>query len=175
MRDFQRARVYRAEDYIDESRYMILSSIQDCIDYASRIWEDPIFRARFPKSSKARIPTIKASKSECQANAYWPPHEKITIPLRLLYDYWVLHELAHIITEREHETDDETRIKHGPEWCDTMLWLVEKYIGKKMAIDLCEAFLIEGVRFNYRINSPCGITMDKSLPTLATGTEWSTR
>lgn len=174
MRDGQRSRVYNAEAYID-SKGMVLGDVDTCTCFAEAVWADPTFQERFPIASKTKPPSISASRSEWGGMYYWPPKEKITISKNSMTDLVLLHELAHSITEREYETTDENRINHNWQWCDIYLFLIEKFAGKPLAIDLQEAFLVEKVRFTYRINNSCGIIMDKSSPTQVTGTGWCTK
>lgn len=148
MRDFQRARVYRAEDYIDSARFITFSTIDECRNYANLIWQNPKIRARFPTACERPLPNILKGKSKTVSYAYWPPYEKITLSRNGQKDYWIIHEIAHIITEREYGQSGDW-IKHGPEWVATHLFLVKVMLGTELAQDLTEAFLVEGVKFTH--------------------------
>lgn len=147
MRDFQRARVYRAEDYLDESTFLKFSNIRECREYAESIWSNPAIRARFPKACSTEKPPIKQAKTSSQSSqAYWPPHEKVTLSKHGQNDYVVIHELAHIITEREYAKGEDW-IKHGPLWADVHLFLVKTMLGRDFYLNVVEAFEMEGVQY----------------------------
>src|SRR6476469_2473039 len=120
MRDYQRARIYRAEEYLDRNRFVKFSSIEECREYANVVWSAPTLRARFPKALKRKAPPIKVARSKVSNLAYLPPNERVTLCELGWCDYWVLHELAHIITEREFAVKGN-RLRHGPLWVDTHL------------------------------------------------------
>lgn len=153
MRDFQRAKVYRAEEYVF-SKAMQLDTIQLCEMYTSSVWDDPRFKEKFPRAHKGGPPPVKHSpRMKGGALAYFAPNEKISLSSKGMTDLVVIHEIAHIVVEREHQTDDESRIFHGPEWVDTYIKLTEMFVGRPVAVELTDALLAENVRFTYQINN----------------------
>lgn len=150
MRDYQRAKVYRAEEYLLD-RWMELGDIQACIRYAEMVWANPTFQARFPKAYSGNVPKIIPSRGSRYAHAYHPPKERVALPEWAMNDYVLVHELSHIVCEREFATGPKTWIKHGPVWCGVMLFMLELFLGRRVAEDLCEAFVMEGVEYK-RVN-----------------------
>lgn len=148
MRDYQRARVYRAEEYLDVDRFLEFSSIRECNEYAEIVWSNPKIRARFPKACKLEKPHIRESRSKVNSHAFLPPEHTIALSKvgGDLTDYAIIHELAHIITENEFTKNDDW-ILHGPQWVDVLLFLVKTMLGNQFYDDLVEAFLMEGVDF----------------------------
>jgi len=128
MRDFQRARLYRAErEALGEDPWMKRLSFEECrqlVQSAARYVRGPV-----PK-------VVYYARRYATASAH-----EIILPRWAWIPWIVLHEYAHLLT----------RDGHGPEFAGTYLRLVRRFMGKEAADALRKAYRL--CRVKYRRNS----------------------
>lgn len=126
MRDFQRARVYRAEGRLAFDLVGMLEL--DALAGTLRRDFDMPFRLRFEPG---------VSRAAASLPGAW-----IVLGDTRHTRHDLLHEFAHLLAERGHEGQN-----HGPLWVAVYLELVRRYLGPAPADALLDALDLEGVQW----------------------------
>lgn len=132
-RDFQRSRVYRAQNVLWQSgkRFHSREEVQDYVDRVSR---SRLWRSFEAAPSRIEVRTARGASS---ASLHHKPVIRISHWHRC--ERTVLHELAHQATGPHG--------KHGPLFCTHYLDLVGHFLGADARYMLEESFRTQRVRF----------------------------
>jgi putative metallohydrolase (TIGR04338 family) len=131
-RDFQRSRVYKAEQTVPKGK--TFSSLEDTQQWVNAVmtkdeWIFPIKHIKVRDGRSNRSVRGKAN------------HGNIWLPQQTRYEMYVLHELTHAI-----KISDPC---HGEEFCGIFLYLVEKVMGSTQATQLKRGFDLYGVKVQH--------------------------
>lgn len=66
----------------------------------------------------------------------------------IMHELWLLHELAHILVQREQRGQPKRDAGHGRRWCAVYLQLVRRFVGTLPYTLLRNQFRAGGVKFN---------------------------
>ena len=141
-RDSQMSRVYMAEGGVDGgSRLETVTEMQ--------AWVDKIMRSVWWKNRYSYITYIQVmpgrgckcalaswSKDRRNPRGTWIP--SIKIPIWARYQFTILHEMAHHVTNPTRFKD--AYASHGPEFCWNFLALVKRWMGAADYADLRSKF-----------------------------------
>lgn len=140
MRDFQRSKVYKAEEVLNlhpANKWILkISDIQELLNnILTRFW----FKSQYPNINKITVYDGRGRSSACgwQNGAGTQASMKIPKSHRKLHT--ILHELAHGIYEG-------TSDKHGPTFCANYLILVQNVMGDDAWKTLSESFRVHEVK-----------------------------
>jgi putative metallohydrolase (TIGR04338 family) len=151
MRDSQRKRVYTAERAAfpdcSETSDPTLPTVEDIERYVKKVWGSKRVQAAFPRSTLhySRVPEVADGRGCRRAIAYGT--YQITIPKWARREWVVLHELAHIIVERERLHPKNEIADHGWHFCEVYLKLVLYMMGREAHDALKASFKKHKVKF----------------------------
>lgn len=131
-RDAQRQKVYDAEGVLD-SMGKKLPTVPEMQEYADRLMFTAWFQRRWGRRSIVVRPGYRRRRGAAVGR-------QIRMPKWTRYESYVLHEIAHVLTQRNDEPF------HGPRFCAVLLALVEHQMGKEAAQALRESFRKHKVR-----------------------------
>jgi putative metallohydrolase (TIGR04338 family) len=145
MRDVQRKRVYDAEaeafDHDKNTNDPTFREVKAVEKYVKKVFAMKRVQKEWTRANWA--PRVKDGRGCRYPCAYGGV--TIVMPVWARREWVILHELAHIITEREYTS--KTKAPHGWEFCKTYLRLVEIVMGKGAYLSLEKSFLKHGVKF----------------------------
>lgn len=139
------SKVYQAESLISWGQDDI--GFDKSVSLISDIWNKKEFKAAFPKAAERPAPIVQKGRRGWHPTAHLGKEEKIVLPPNWRNISTVLHEVAHIVTEREYAIDEDWHF-HSWRWCQTLLFLITLILGEKEASDMTIAFVMEGVKFH---------------------------
>ncbi|KZX58053.1 hypothetical protein A3709_20795 [Halioglobus sp. HI00S01] len=135
-RDFQRQKVYAAESIAFPRADQTLMSLPEI-----RVMVKGVVNGPYWQSHKC-YKRIKVKDGRGTRRGYASSEERsISLPKFARYESYVLHELAHLLTEHTHPGASA----HGRFWCKHLLALVNEHIGRLEAVRLHYAFITGGV------------------------------
>ena len=139
-RDFQRARVYRAETPVPSSP---LPGIDACATFADRVVGTLWWQARFPDHTLALVPRFRPGNGARQA--FFREEEgggySITLPRRYRTKGIVLHELAHWAL-----SEDPALPHHGRTFTRLLLDATAEFCGPERAVALDLSYRAQRVK-----------------------------
>jgi putative metallohydrolase (TIGR04338 family) len=141
-RDGQRSKVYKADDALKPFA-VPLKSVADVERFVLKVWASKRAQAAFPRAVGSwRQPYVKDGRGTRSATGgEW----HISIPRWARWSDVVLHELAHVITIREHFS---LRVAgHGWQFCGVFLKLVLYIMGREAHDALKASMKIYRVRY----------------------------
>lgn len=155
-RDTQRSRVYAAENAAFRGYPVAsdrLADVESIERFVRDVWSRKRVAASFPSVARwqraqlagggllrGSLPTVKDGRGRRRAGA---TTSFITMPVWSRSKWVVLHELAHVITCREHPS----AAGHGWEYCEVYLRLVRCVLGVEAHKQLKASFKAHRVRF----------------------------
>lgn len=135
IRDYQRAKVYRAErmawERVPGSKFNHLDHVQAWID---EIVNSRWFRGQFPSRISRLGVTVKDGRGRRKACANG---RTIKLPRWARSDWVTLHELAHVISDHQR---GPARAAHGREFCKVYKTLVARWMGTEAFRALTDAY-----------------------------------
>jgi putative metallohydrolase (TIGR04338 family) len=130
VRDSQRTRLYTAERVI-RKQGRTFDSIEEIQAYVDRLTASAWWKRRYPERKITVVP-----KHHGAATA-WSWRSRIEMPRWSWCEAVVLHEVAHIATDRKYGS---SAAAHGREYARTFLELVRHKMGKDAGADLKASF-----------------------------------
>lgn len=123
-RDTQRARLYKADDVLAQWSKP-LPKVADMERFVKKVWSSKRLKASYPKAMKIRPPAVKDGRGHSRnaTGGYW----EIDMPRWSRTTAVVLHELAHVITQREFPA----AAAHGWEYSGVYLRLALLFMGRE--------------------------------------------
>jgi len=157
--DYQRERVYRAEDAsgIKHAPQLQFLNIAECQEYVNKVCNNWHFKYKVGEFHALIVPRTHGAALGARRS---PTIGRIYLP-RWAYSEWViLHELAHCVTPAA------AGGAHGRRWCRMYMDLVERHMGDKWSTALRQSFLKFGVKTSPRrppsvISDKCAAMRDK--------------
>ena len=132
-RDYQRAKVYKAEDLVKVGSIKF-KSLAETQEFVNSIVKSCWYKNRFFRWSRVKV-------EDGRKVAYGFPTEGfIHAPKWARTNLFILHEFAHVIGRMD--VPD-----HGKEFCALYLLLVKRWIGPDCAKELKEKFKEFGVEY----------------------------
>lgn len=141
LRDTQRSKVYKAERVLRQFAKP-LPKVADVERFVKKQMARKAITNRYPRAT--RVTKVKDGRGRRAACA-WAGHT-ISIPLWARNDAIVLHEMAHIIVNREFWNVDYA--SHGWRFASVFLDLVRFVMGRDAHDALKASFKEHGVKFN---------------------------
>ena len=160
-RDNQRSKVYKADNVLKQYSEP-LPSVADVEQYVRKVWDRKVLQKAFPNALGRlwALPYVKDGRRNRTAKGC---SLYIVIPRWARNSAVVLHELAHVITSREHQGV----AAHGPEYCRVFLRLVQSMMGSE-AHDKFKDTMKE-LKIRHRLKKACKpISMERRLQLLET-------
>ncbi len=151
MRDSQRKRVYTAESAAfpnnPKTGEPTLPAVSDVDLYVKKVWHSKRVQAAFPRATRTYYgaPTVLDGRGCRKASAI--STHTIKMPRWSRREWVVLHELAHIIVEREYWAQRNEIPAHGWLFCETYLKLVLYMLGREAHDALKASFKAHKVKF----------------------------
>jgi putative metallohydrolase (TIGR04338 family) len=151
MRDSQRKRVYTAESLAfltsPKTGEPTLPTVDDVDRYVKKVWHSKRVQAAFPRATRTYYgaPTVLDGRGCRKASAI--STHTIKMPRWSRREWVVLHELAHIIVEREYLELRKETAPHGWLFCETYLKLVLYMLGREAHDALKASFKAHKVKF----------------------------
>jgi len=145
-RDEQRSRLYAAENQIKAFLRDPLPKIEQMQAFVDEILGSPWLQSQFGSRILSPI-TVLPGRRRRQATAHFFM-SIIKVPKALRSKFIVLHEVAHILTDRYYGQD--VTEAHGPQFATFLLMLVDHFLGREDCEELLEAFARWGVAHLYR-------------------------
>lgn len=143
-RDYQRKRVYDAENWAETSIYTLPESLEWVTKTIHSWIADPRFIERYGEVKQVTIMPGKGARRCSMRVTPEEGHLKLCFPKHGRHPMVLAHELAHYCSD----TGWSHNIAwHGIEFCSDYLWLVETFVGKEEALLLKEAFDHYGVEY----------------------------
>jgi len=143
-RDSQRSKVYSAEEVLKAFEEP-LPSVQDIERFVACVWKSQRVKSAFsratPRASEPRVKDGRGRRKACGSSS------AISMPVWSRNNWIVLHELAHVICQREHGMRVAA---HGWEYCAIYLRLVLYVLGREAHDKLKASFKQHRVRFRAR-------------------------
>jgi len=140
-RDFQITKVYKSEAALEDFR-VFFDSLADTKTYIEYVLSQTWFKERWPEYKKVKLGDGRGRRSGVAYHDSFPNKIiHIGLPLFARRNYYVLHEIAHCLT-------DSDLAPHGEEFCGTYLFLIEKMLGIKAWIALTNSFDRKGVKYH---------------------------
>lgn len=143
-RDTQRRRVYKAERVLIPiaRRFQTIGEVRS---FVHAVWIDPNVRELFdeihsPKALWPWPPEVKDGRGRKHAGGC---ADFITLPTWARTDHIILHELAHVFTQR---LCGRAAAGHGWQFCQVFHRLVWVIMGENAAKVLAGSFRLHGVR-----------------------------
>lgn len=136
-RDSQQSKVYNAEWAYQKVHGVgtKFDSIEECRKYINRIVKSKTWEKLC--NGKAKTLTVEEHRSQSYLGlAHWGGH--ITLNKSGMNKYVILHEMAHCSGGNMH---------HDFSFCDTLLKLVSRFIGREEAVTLKKCFKEKNVRY----------------------------
>ena len=152
MRDSQKYRLYRAEEFLAGKFCRRFDTVADAHAYANKLLNDPWIREHYPYAPKAVRVIHKngAGVAEALTKLIRLPKWAYTIPT-------LLHEITHIIVQhgvkRGHLPSKEGA-SHGRAFCRVMHHLIEHYICEEAATELKVQYKARGIKWQKTRTSP---------------------
>ena len=152
-RDFQRARVYRSENIMEESKDMLgkrLETVREMQLWVDKILKSKWFKVRWPYLTSIEV---KDGRGRRIATGYArgiystenPSTEGIIkMPKWSRCEMIIIHEVAHVITDHEYMGRVPA---HGIQFCNLYLNMVRRFMGTGWHAQLKDAFKKEKVKF----------------------------
>lgn len=142
-RDAQRRKVYDAEIEAGLKRGTPrFEYISDVRDYVLKVRTNGYLRRRYEHSLQPPIDVQDGGNRAARATGNV---SRIRLPRWAWSEYIVLHELAHVITEREYGILNTAW--HGREYCEILLDLVRFMLGRDQHDELKRRYKELGVKF----------------------------
>ncbi len=145
-RDNQKSRLYNAEDslidFVAGCEAKRLPSLRDCQKLVDRIVKSKWWQKR------SRIKVIRVTNGRTMALAKLLRLE-IAMPVELRNDQYVIHEMAHMLT-------DDNAESHGPEFASNYLALLRRFKGVRAANELKAIFDNSDVKYRCKKCKDCG-------------------
>jgi len=145
-RDSQRSRVYRAERTVPPDKFF--NDIEEVREYVDKIVSSRWWKNRYPWVKKV---FVEHRTRGCNALGYAPSlfctAGRISLPRWAWNNITVLHELAHTVV-----IPRPTIASHGPEYCKTLLALVDRWGPSEGGKQLRAAFKQHRVKYIVRKN-----------------------
>lgn len=143
-RDTQRKRLYRAELVLRPGSHRF-RSMRETTAFAMAVWYDPNVRALIDEEQWhlmdwSNPPRIKDGRGRRHAGGC---ASYITLPVWSRTDHIVLHEMAHVITQR---LFGKQVAGHGWQFCKVFHLLVWVILGEKVARVLMASYEFHGIR-----------------------------
>jgi putative metallohydrolase (TIGR04338 family) len=143
-RDSQRLKLYRAERVLQPISRRF-SSMEEVNHFATAVWTDDNVRAMFDGIEEERAqwhihPGIKDGRGRKHAGGCYA---YVTLPTWARTDHFILHELAHVLTQR---ICGLNAAGHGWQFCAIFHRLVQVIMGEHAAAVLKGAFVLHGVK-----------------------------
>lgn len=137
--DYQRDRVYRAEDAsgIKTCQQKTFPSIEACQQYVDSLTTKSYFKRRFGVVMITAIYRPVGHAMGCRINE---TKGKIWLPRWAWAEWVILHEMAHAINP------PAAGSAHGRRWCKIYLELVKENMGQEWSTRLRETFVKYGVK-----------------------------
>ena len=147
-RDTQRGRLYQAENEVKAVLRDVLPTVGQMQSFVDEILRSRWLQGQFGTRMLSPI-TVVAKHGQRQATAHFFM-STIKIPKAGRSKFIVLHEVAHILTDRLYGQD--VTEPHGPHFATFLLMLVGHFLGAEDCQDLLAAFRRNGVAHSYRGN-----------------------
>lgn len=142
-RDFQRKRVYTAEDRCPAMRAEYVTDIHELRAWVKQITEHRVFLYFYPQYHASGITVLDGRG---RSRALGSPRGYIKMPRWTRSKLVVLHEIAHVVSPW-------TEL-HGELFCQNYLTLVRYILGEPEHHALQLRMQIEGVRFKPALELP---------------------
>jgi putative metallohydrolase (TIGR04338 family) len=139
-RDGQRARVYKSDKALTAIAAPLLT-VKDIERYVKRVMTMKRVRDTFPRSARYQILEIKDGRGRRSACGW---SGGISIPTWARNEGIVIHELAHVVCQREHGYNVAG---HGWQFCSIYLTLTLHAMGREAHDALKKAFKENRVRY----------------------------
>lgn len=143
-RDFQRKRVYDAEEILkDRSRRF--ETVEEIEAYTKKITRSRWFKKRWPRLKRLDIWNGRANSRGLGSyrGLGWGV---LRLPRWCRWESYILHELAHVVTGTQYKFVPF----HGREFCKNYLALIGRWMGKEAAKDLRQSFREHRVKWVLR-------------------------
>ena len=143
MRDFQRAKAYKAERELSIWTYngQDFRSVAEMQKYVDRLTSYKWFVDQFGSGWKITVKDGRGRRKACGAMT-GARTGYVKMPLWSRSKLVLLHEVAHAINKRWD--------RHGPYWAASYILLVEKMLGEEIAQELRANFRKHNVDFSWR-------------------------
>lgn len=144
-RDSQRSKVYRAEraaGLVGHETAPELATVPLIEDYVETLMGRAWFKRRWPMAANREV---EVRPGRGARRAFASGSRSITIPRWARHEGVILHEMAHIIVQREYQRSEAAA--HGWQFCHVYLELVRYAIGREAADELKAQFRNCKVRY----------------------------
>lgn len=139
VRDYQRGKVYKAEDAVfDKDKNAEMESLDEVRAYMGKVTGSDHWKAQ-EGWQRVKVGDGRGRRAAC----YKPTKKQVCFPLWSRSKWIIIHEMAHCLTHRT--TKDGTG--HGTHFAGHYLSLVEELLGSDSAHALAESFSKHGVRW----------------------------
>jgi hypothetical protein len=148
LRDFQRKKVYKAEEaafFGPPDNTIAIGSILEAQGMVNKIVRTSEGKVRYP--GVEHVAVRGGPSSSRRAYGFYFPEIRtgvITLPECWFFEHTLIHELAHVVTDCILPNE-----WHGPGFCRVYLDLMKKHCSSKYAhVDLLAAFVEKGVKYD---------------------------
>lgn len=144
MRDYQRSKVYAAEDRaFGKSKPPEFQTLSECESFAilivsSDYWQSCKGRKRF------KLTDGRGRRRACYYGRNGSKADRYALPKWARSRWIIIHEFAHGLTDHVHEDAPW----HGSIFCSHYLSLVRELLGNEAAEKLANSFIEHGVKFD---------------------------
>ena len=148
MRDFQRQKVYDAEDTaFPEFREEVELTPKELEEYFYSLYNSKfVTNLRKLKHVLEPHPDFKLNFGDERHKLATANSGEATFPFTTRNKYFVIHELAHVLT---YDGDGSKSVSpHGREYCDIYLKLVLQFLGDEHHTELLTQFIVHNVKFS---------------------------